>query len=156
MGIAGKPRCLGELRVRNGGFSPPARAHTPSGRFKDISLGCGASWSHSLTVAQARRVIGPQMPRLYRTVSNGQGWSGLPDYEIRDGKFYRTINNALGWSGLPDYEIRASGKVYRTVTHPNGWSGLPDYEFRNNDGRMYRTVSHPEGWSGLPDYEIRS
>ena len=44
-------------------------------------------------------------------------------------QIYRTLNHLDGWSGLPDYEIRGS-EVYRTLSHPNGWSGLPDYEIR--------------------------
>ena len=46
------------------------------------------------------------MNNLYRAVSHPVGWSGLPDYEIRDGKLYRTVSHPAGWSGLPDFEIR--------------------------------------------------
>lgn len=91
---------------------------------------------------------------LYRTINHPLKWSGLPDYEIRDGKLFRTLNHPMGWSGLPDYEIRGDEKVYRTLHHPLGWGGLPDYEFRTQ-GKLYRTISHPDGWGGLPDYEIR-
>ena len=44
--------------------------------------------------------------KLYRTENHPQGWSGLPDYEIRDNQIYRTVSHPKGWSGLPDYEIR--------------------------------------------------
>ena len=44
-------------------------------------------------------------------------------------QIYRTVSHPNGWSGLPDYEIRGN-EIYRTVSHPNGWSGLPDYEIR--------------------------
>lgn len=91
---------------------------------------------------------------LYRAVTHPQGWSGLPDYEIRGNQIFRTVTHLDGWSGLPDYEIRGDGKVYRAVTHPAGWGGLPDYEFRG-DGKLYRAVTHPHGWGGLPDFEIR-
>jgi hypothetical protein len=43
------------------------------------------------------------MSHLYRAVAHPDGWGGLPDYEIRDGKVYRTVSHPLGWSGLPDY-----------------------------------------------------
>jgi len=44
-------------------------------------------------------------------------------------QIYRTVSHPNGWSGLPDYEIRGN-EIYRTISHPNGWSGLPDYEIR--------------------------
>ncbi len=46
------------------------------------------------------------MKNLYRTVRHSNGWSGLPDYEIRGNQIYRTVSHTNGWSGLPDYEIR--------------------------------------------------
>jgi hypothetical protein len=72
---------------------------------------------------------------VLRAVSHPQGWSGLPDYEIRDGKMYRAVSHPAGWSGLPDYEIRGN-QIYRTVSHPDGWSGLPDYNISLGCGVM--------------------
>ena len=46
------------------------------------------------------------MKNLYRTVSHSNGWSALPDYEIRGNQIYRTVIHRDGWSALPDYEIR--------------------------------------------------
>ena len=50
-------------------------------------------------------IIKVKMKTIYRTVSHPNGWSGLPDYEIKDGQIYRTVSHSYGWSGLPDYEI---------------------------------------------------
>ena len=44
--------------------------------------------------------------KIYRTISHDQGWSGMPQYEIRGNKIYRTSSHEKGWSGMPQYEIR--------------------------------------------------
>lgn len=107
----------------------------------------------ALEQAERKGHIRAMIRRLYRLVSNPRGWSGLPDYELREGRLYRAVSHPQGWSGLPDYEQRGNA-FYRTVSHPLGWSGLPDYEVRG-DGRLYRAVSHPDGWGGLADFEFR-
>ena len=46
------------------------------------------------------------MKNIYKEISHPDGWSGLPDYEIRGNQIYRTVSHRDGWSALPDYEIR--------------------------------------------------
>ena len=46
------------------------------------------------------------MKNIYKEISHPEGWSALPDYEIRGNQIYRTVSHTNGWSGLPDYEIR--------------------------------------------------
>ncbi len=92
------------------------------------------------------------MANIYRSETHPEGWYGLPEYELREGKIYRTAHHPLGISSLPDYEVRAGDMIYRTVHHPLGISGLPDYELRS--GKIYRAKSHPAGCGSTPDYEI--
>ncbi len=36
------------------------------------------------------------MAKSYRTVSHVDGWTGLPQYEIRDNKVYRAVSHVSG------------------------------------------------------------
>ena len=44
--------------------------------------------------------------KIYRVVGHVDGWTGLPQYEIRGNKIYRVVGHVDGWTGLPQYEIR--------------------------------------------------
>jgi hypothetical protein len=105
-----------------------------------------------MPTCKSTNLVRAEMPKIYRTVSHADGWTGLPQYEIRENKIYRTVSHLRGWNGLPQYEIRGN-KIYRTVSHADGWTGLPQYEIREN--KIYRTISHVEGWNGLAQFEIR-
>lgn len=34
---------------------------------------------------------------MFRAVTHPQGWGGLADYELRDGKIYRSVTHPMGW-----------------------------------------------------------
>jgi len=93
------------------------------------------------------------MIKVY-AISEKDGVDGrVPVYVISDGKLFRTVNHLQGWSEVPDYELRSDGRFYRTRHHCRGKGSLPDYEFRR-DQMIYRTENHPDGRVDQPVFVV--
>jgi hypothetical protein len=94
--------------------------------------------------------------RVYRTITNQEGWSGLPDYELRaDGKFYRTLSHPAGWTSFPEYEIeRTAESIGRSTIR---WAGaaLPTTSSAATAGPSIARSPIPGGWGALADFELR-
>ena len=93
------------------------------------------------------------MIKVY-AISDEEGIGGqAPVYVITDGKLFLTVNHRQGWSAVPDYEMRSDGRLYRTRHHRRGKGSLPDYEFRK-DQMLYRTKDHPAGGLDQPVFVV--